>query len=236
MKAIILASGIGTRLKPLTEEKPKPMLQIGKKTIIERQLDLLEKNKIKDIIITTGPFHREFVHFLQKKYKDLNLTFINNPQYDTTNYIYSLWLTKDHITDDLLLLHGDLVFDEKLLKKIINEKEKNLVLVNKKAKVPEKDFKAVIKDDIVTKIGVNFFMDNAYLSMPLYKFRKEDFEIWMDEIESQVKTGHLARYAEDAFNKVSEKIQLKPLYFDKEFCMEIDTKDDLKKAKSILQK
>lgn len=234
MKAIILASGIGKRLRPLTNKIPKPLIKINDKTLIESQIENLVKCKIKDIVITTGLFEDKLQIFLKEKYRDLNVTYVNNPQYDTTNYIYSLWLTKDHIDDDIILLHGDLVFDEKLLKRLI-DKEENIVLVNKHAKVPKKDFKAVIENDKIVKIGVDFFTENSYLSMPLYKFSKNDFLIWMDEIEKEIKSGNLDIYAEDAFNNISDQIALKPLYFNKELCMEIDTIDDLKIARRKLK-
>ena len=208
MKAIILASGIGKRLQPLTKNIPKSLIKIKEKTIIERQIDSLLKCKINDIIITTGPFEKKLKNFLNDKYKDLNITYVLNPQYNSTNYIYSLWLTKFYINDDIILIHGDLIFDEKLLKKLVEKKE-NRVLVNKKAKIPKKDFKAVIEHDKVIKIGVNFFSENAYLTMPMYKLFKKDFLIWMKEIESEIKIGNLNIYAEDAFNKISNEITLK---------------------------
>lgn len=233
MKAIILASGIGKRLLPLTKDIPKSMIKINDKTLIERQLDSLIKEKIKDIIITTGLFEEKLKYFLKDKYQDLNLSYINNPQFDTTNYIYSLWLTKDLIDDDIILIHGDLVFDEKLLKKLV-EKNENLVLVKKEGKIPTKDFKAVIENGKIEKIGVEFFSKNAFPSMPMYRFTKEDFKRWMREIENEIKNGNLNIYAEDAFNKISDEVILRPLYFNKEVCMEIDTKEDLEKAKKIL--
>ena len=124
--------------------------------------------------------------------------------------------------------------DEKLLKKLVEKKE-NRVLVNKKAKIPKKDFKAVIEHEKVIKIGVNFFSENAYLTMPMYKLFKKDFLVWMKEIESEVKIGNLNIYAEDAFNKISNEITLKPLYFNNELCMEIDTINDLKNAENKLK-
>ncbi|MHA1874274.1 MAG: phosphocholine cytidylyltransferase family protein [Candidatus Heimdallarchaeaceae archaeon] len=235
MKAIILASGIGKRLLPLTKDKPKSLINVGKKTIIEMQLDNLKENGIKDIIITTGPFEDKMQLFLREKYPDLNISYVPNPQYDTTNYIYSLWLTKDLINDDIILIHGDLVFDKELLKRIIENREKNLVAVNKKADVPKKDFKAEIENEIVVNIGVNNFSKNSFLSMPLYKFSKKDFLAWIDEIDLELRNGNLQYYAEDAFNKISDKIILKPLYFEKELCMEIDTKEDLDNAKKLIQ-
>ena len=233
MKAIILASGIGKRLRPLTNKNPKSLIKINNKTIVECQINKLLKYKIKDIVLTTGPFENKLKKFLKEKYKNLDITYVNNSRYDKTNYIYSLWLTKEYINDDIILLHGDLIFDEKLLKKLIAKKE-NLVLINKEAKIPKKDFKAVIEKNKVIKIGVNFFTNNSYLSMPMYKFSKKDFLIWMNEIEKEIKKGNLNIYAEDVFNKISNKINLKPLFFYKEICMEIDTKEDLEKAKKII--
>ncbi len=235
MKAIILASGVGKRLRPLTNDIPKSLIKIGSRTLIERQIDSLVKCKIKDIIITTGLFEDKLKTFLKEKYTNLNLIYVSNPKYDTTNYIYSLWLAKDHLYDNIVLIHGDLVFDEKLLKRLIKKNE-NVVLVNKNVKVPKKDFKAVIEDEKVTKIGVNFFSQNAYYSIPMYKFSKKDFLAWMEEIEKEIKIGNVKIYAEDVFNKNSNKITLVPLYFDNEICMEIDTMEDLKKAKSLLDK
>lgn len=235
MKAIILASGIGKRLQPLTNEIPKSMVKLNDKTLIEWQIDNLANCKIKDIVITTGIFEEKFKHFINKNYDDLKITYINNPQYDTTNYIYSLWLTKNQIDDDIILLHGDLIFDKKLLKKLINKKG-NFVLVNKETKLPKKDFKAVIKNDRVNKIGVDFFTDESCLSMPLYKFLKDDFLIWIDEIEKEIKNGNLHIYAEDAFNNISDQIKLKPLYYKEELCMEIDTMDDLNIARKKIKK
>ena len=234
MKAIILASGVGERLRPLTDDKPKSLIKIHDKTILEHQLDNLSKCNIKDVIITTGPFEDKLRKFTMEKYRDFNFTFVKNPQYDSTNYIYSMWFTKDFIDDDIILFHGDLLFDEKLLKKMIKSKG-NFVLVNKKAKLPKKDFKAVIEKDKIVKIGVDFFDKNAYLSMPLYKFSKNDFLIWINKIEKEIKKGNLDIYAEDAFNEISDKITLSPLYFDKEFSMEIDTKEDMEIARKKMK-
>ena len=131
MKAIILASGVGKRLRPLTNDTPKPLLKINGKTILEHQLDNLSKCKIKNVIITTGPFEDKIQQFCHKKFRSVTFSFVNNPQYDTTNYIYSLWLTKDLIDEDVVLIHGDLIFTEKLLQKLIACK-KNCVLVKQK--------------------------------------------------------------------------------------------------------
>ena len=232
MKALILNSGRGERLRPLTEDKPKALIKIGDKTILGHQLDNLIRCNIKNIIITTGPFEDKIKMHVKEKYPEIKVSYVNNPKYETTNYIYSMWLTKALIDDDIILLHGDLVFDRKLLERLINEKCENCVLVNRKIKPPKKDFKAVIENNRVIKIGVEFSGENAFFSAPLYKFSKSDFLYWLDEIEKFIREGDIKSYAEDAFNKISDKIMLRPLYFNEEFCMEIDTKGDFKIARA----
>ena len=220
----------------MTYEIPKPLIKIIEdKTILEYQIDNLIGCGIRNIIITTGPFEDKIKMHVKEKYPKLDVTYVNNPKYETTNYIYSIWLTKGLIDDDIILLHGDLLFDKKLLEKLINEKCENCVLVNRGIKPPEKDFKAVIENNRVVKIGVEFSGENAFFSAPLYKFSKSDFLCWLDEVERFIKKEDIKRYAEDAFNKISDKIVLHPLYFDDELCMEIDTMEDLEIARKLIE-
>lgn len=231
MKAIILASGVGRRLRPLTNYVPKSLIKVGHKTILDYQLESLIKYGIDDIVITTGPFEGKIEEHVQRNYAT-RVQFIHNPEYESTNYIYTLWLIKDVIDDDIILLHGDLLFDSVLLGKLIRAKG-NRVLVNRKIKPPEKDFKALIENERVVKIGVALSGPNAYSCAPMYKLSKLDFLYWLDEIERFIKQGKVNCYAEDAFNEISGKILLRFLYFER-FCMEIDTMYDLEKAKAWL--
>ncbi len=232
MKALILASGVGKRLRPWTNYTPKPLIRIGDKTCLDYQVESLIKYGIENIIITTGPFKEKLEEHVRSNYH-VKVWFVNNPRYETTNYIYSLWLTKNLIDSDVLLLHGDLLFDGALIKKLTESKD-NRVLVNRQIKPPQKDFKALIENDRIVKIGVDLSGPNAYFCAPMYKFLKQDFLRWLAEIGDFIKQGNINCYAEDAFNRISEEIVLRPLYFE-EFCMEIDTVDDLERARRSLE-
>ncbi|MBY9002313.1 MAG: NTP transferase domain-containing protein [Candidatus Heimdallarchaeota archaeon] len=107
MQAIILNSGIGKRLLSLTSVKPKCLLEIKGKKILEYQLEALTENNIENILITTGPFENQIKDFVSQRFPNLNITYVNNPKYETTNYIYSIWLAKNQIEDTVILLHGD---------------------------------------------------------------------------------------------------------------------------------
>ncbi len=231
MKALILASGVGKRLRPLTYNMPKALIKIGDKTILDHQMNNLIECGIRKIIITTGHFESEIKMHVKERYPKIEVSYVNNLKYDTSNYIYSMWLTKKLIDDDIILLHGDLLFEKRLLERLIEEKYTNCVLVNRKIKAPKKDFKAVIENNRVYKIGVEFSGKNTVLSMPLYKFSKSDFLYWLDEMGRFIEGGNTTNYGEDAFNVISDKIILYPLYFEDEFCMEIDDMKDLKIAR-----
>jgi phosphoenolpyruvate phosphomutase len=234
MKALILASGKGERLYPLTKDIPKPLVEIGNRAILGIQIDNLVRCGITDVIITTGFFEGKIKDFVKEKYPNLNVCYVNNPKYETTNYIYSMWLTKKFIDDDIILLHGDLLFEKKLLERLVDENG-NRVLVNKKVAVPEKDFKAVVVNDRVVKIGVEFNGKNAFACLPLYKISKADFLFWIDECEQYIAKGDVNIYAENVLNEISDDLLLFPLYFDDELCMEIDTEEELELARKLIE-
>ena len=234
MQALILASGKGERLYPLTKAIPKPLVEIGNRAILGCQIDNLIGCGITDVIITTGYFEDKIKEYIKENYPNLNVCYVNNPKYKTTNYIYSMWLTREFIDDDIVLLHGDLVFERELLERLISENG-NRVLVNKKIGVPEKDFKAVVENNRVVKIGVEFSGENAFACLPLYKFSKADFLFWINECERYIAKRDVNIYAENAFNEISDNLLLFPLYFDDELCMEIDTMEDLEMARKIFK-
>ena len=114
--------------------------------------------------------------------------------------------------------------------KLIEAKD-NRVLVNKKLTPPEKDFKAMIKSNRIIKIGVDVSNPSAYFCAPMYKFSKADFLRWIAEMDGFINRGKVNCYAEDTLNEILREATLYPLYF-KEFCMEIDTVNDLEKARN----
>ncbi len=232
MKAIILNSGSGERLKPLTSKIPKCLVKINDISILEYQLKILTDKGIKEFVITTGPFEKSIKDLVNKFYSDKIVTFVKNPEYKKTNYIYSLWLARNEIDDDVLLLHGDLVFESSLVDKLLNKCDFNCIPINNSIAAPKKDFKALIENDEVKKIGVNIFADNAYFCAPIYKMSQASMLEWLERIDIYVNDGRTSNYAEDAFNEIAEKLRCKVLYFN-DFCMEIDTISDLSKARKF---
>lgn len=235
MKAIILNSGIGNRMDDLTKDKPKCLVELKKgETILGYQLKIIMRHGIKNIIITTGPFENQLKGYVAENFPNLDVTLVNNPKYAETNAIYSLFLTKSLIDDDVLLMHGDMVFDESIFEDLLEDEEENAVLVNKEMELPDKDFKGKIEGDRITEISVDIFGKDCVALLPVYKFSRESFLLWMVEIEKFIKKDDASVYAENAFKGISDKVKLAPVYFDKEVCMEIDNKEDLELAQNLL--
>ena len=146
MKAVIFNSGLGNRMGDFTKNNHKSMARLKDgETIFHRQLRMLSAEGIKDFIVTTGPFEDQ-LKAEAADFPELNFTFVRNDIYDKTNYIYSMYLAREYMNDDLVFLHGDLVFNRKLVHDVLNCEEKNTATVNFKKALPEKDFKGRVKD------------------------------------------------------------------------------------------
>ena len=116
MKALILNSGMGSRMGALTSQHPKCMSDISpRETILSRQLTLLHQAGVNDVVITTGLFDGVLVDYCRGLGLPMRFTFVKNPIYAQTNYIYSIYCARQYLDDDLLLLHGDLVFEATVL-------------------------------------------------------------------------------------------------------------------------
>ena len=226
MKALILNSGIGARMSSLTAEQPKCMTQLGsKETIISRQLRQLAAVGIDEVVITTGAFDKALMTYCQSLELSLEYTFVNNPVYKDTNYIYSICCAKEYLDDDIIMLHGDLVFEDKVLAKVMAY-QGSCMVTSSTAPLPEKDFKAVIKAGQIEAIGVELF-EAAIAAQPLYKLTKDTFIIWLDKMMEYCQRGNTKCYAEDAFNEVSSQCLVNPLDIKNMFCHEVDTPNDL---------
>ena len=226
MKALILNSGMGSRMGVLTSEHPKCMTEISpRETILSRQLAQLCDAGVKQVVITTGLFGHVLEAYCASLDLPLEYTFVHNPDYRITNYIYSIYLAREFLDDDLLLLHGDLVFENEVLDRVLAS-ETSCMTVSSTLPLPEKDFKAVMKDGKVLKVGVQFFEDAA-AAQALYHLKREDWKTWLKEIEAFVAAGKLTVYAEEALNALDGAANITALDVQDLLCAEIDDAQDL---------
>jgi len=158
MKAFILAAGQGARLLPLTKETPKTLLNIKGTTILEYQLVTLASCNVKEVVIIGG-FRVDKIRQAVDRYialhgLDLSVKVIVNKEYDITNNLFSLWLAKDEMTTDFLVINGDNVFDRRALIKTINTPNTNVVLaIHKNPSYDDEDMKVKLDGNQVTAIS-----------------------------------------------------------------------------------
>lgn len=235
MKAIILNSGMGSRLKDLTKNNPKSLVKISEKeTIFSRAIKILSQFEINEFIITTGYLNNVLEDYARDIFPEINFNFVYNSIYNKTNYIKSLNLIKEEINEDIILLHGDLIFSKEVAQKIINS-EKTSVVVDSSQNLSEKDFKAKIDNNQVKLISVNYIGEDAVACQPFYKLKAHDWNLWKSEIDNFCNKNKTNVYAEEALNNITNNLILNPLDIKGELCCEIDTVEDLNKVKELLK-
>lgn len=237
MKALILAGGSSKRLKPLTDDIPKCMLLVNGKTIIERQIDILQSFKINDVIVVTGFKSEILTEYLKKTFSGINFVFVHNDEYKDTGPAYGLYLAKEYIgSDDIIYLHGDLVCDKAVITKIIKSKFESTTALNRNTWHPEQTKISINKDHSIKTISKKLDPSNTDGEfVGATKISKKFGLRLKDILADMVKDGNRNSFAVDALNKVvqesSEKIHA--LDTTKYRSIEIDTAEDLKKANNI---
>jgi len=226
MKALILNSGMGTRMGVLASNHPKCMTEISvKETILSRQLKQLVEVGVEEIVITTGPMDSVLVNYCQSLELPVRITYVKNPEYKETNYIYSIYCAKNYLDDDIILMHGDIVMENDVLDKVVNS-EASCMVVSSTLSLPEKDFKAVVREGKVVKVGVEYF-NEAVAAVPVYKLLKKDWQLWLDKIVAYCEAGNTKVYAEEALNELDGAANIAALDVENLLCAEIDDQEDL---------
>ena len=158
---------------------------------------------------------------------------MKNPIYDKTNYIYSIYSAREYLNDDILLMHGDLVFENEVLDKVM-ESEVSCMTVSSTVPLPEKDFKAQVVNGFVKKVGVDIF-NEAMEAQALYNLKKEDWLLWLNKIIEFCENGKTNVYAENALNELEGAANIHALDIQNLLCSEIDNPEDLAVVTKKLQ-
>jgi len=233
VKALILNSGLGTRMGELTKEHPKCMTEIAPgETIVSRQLRMLSMAGITEIVMTTGVFAETLESYCGGLGLPVRITYVQNPRCRETNYIYSIYCAREYLDDDILLMHGDLVFSRDVLADLLAA-EGSRMAVSFSAPLPEKDFKAVTDGDLIRKVGIEFF-SSAAAAQPLYLLRKQDWALWLGKIVEYCETGRTGVYAENALNELDGAAGIRTLDTGNRLCCEVDNPEDLARVRKQL--
>lgn len=178
MQAIILAAGMGKRLKELTTENTKCMVEVNGVTLIDRMLHQLDRQYLSRIVIVVGYKGKKLIDYIDTLDIKTPITFINNPIYDKTNNIYSLSLAKDYLCDeDTLLFESDIIFEDSVITALIDDSRETLALVDKYESWMDGTCVKLAEDDSIEAFvsGGKFKFNESgdyYKTVNIYKFSR----------------------------------------------------------------
>ncbi|MBQ8205630.1 MAG: aminotransferase class I/II-fold pyridoxal phosphate-dependent enzyme [Alistipes sp.] len=242
MQAIILAAGMGRRLGELTNDNTKCMLEVNGTRLINRTLDAIAAVGIKRAILVVGYKAENVKKWVGQSYNGIEIVYVENPIYDQTNNIYSLFLAKEHLlNDDTILLESDLIFEPCVLSRIIDEPYPNLALVDKyeswmDGTVVTLDERLKIKGFFTKEEFRYSDIDSYYKTVNIYKFSREFSEThYVPFLEAYCHALGRNVYYEQVLKVITllDDSPLKALPLSGEKWYEIDDIQDLDIASSI---
>lgn len=242
MQAVILAAGMGKRLKELTKDSTKCMVPVNGVTLCERALRQLDRQGLSKIILVVGYEGQKLIDYVNTLNLATPVVFIDNEIYYKTNNIYSLYMAKDYlVAEDTLLLESDLIFEEKVLKRLIADPYPSLAVVAKYE--PWMDGTVVTLDEennILDFIGKKQFSyadtDKYFKTVNIYKFSKEFSEAqYVPFLEAYCKALGMNEYYEQVLKVITmlDKSGIRGMRLEDEVWYEIDDEQDLDIAESL---
>jgi choline kinase len=236
MKAIILAAGTASRLRPLTSNTPKCLLKVGQRTLLGRSMDALIAAGIHEFVIVTGYLHEQIETFVRQTYgESIRVCFIHNKDFETTNNIYSLWLARPEADgEEVLLLDSDLLYDGEIVKRILRDSHAN-VLTLIRHELGEEEMKVVMDSDgSITEISKTCSPALAAgESLGIERMGKAYTTALYKELDVMMNREHLEnKFYELAFQRlIAEGHTFSVLDVTDLFSCELDTVEDFENAK-----
>ena len=243
MQAIILAAGMGKRLKELTSNATKCMVEVNGEMMIHKTLMHLEKLNLNKIVLVVGYEGQQLMDYVNSLGLKTSVEYVVNDVYDKTNNIYSLYLAKEYLLqDDTLLLESDLVYEEAVIRKLVDTPYPSLVLVDKFESWMDGTCITVDEDDNITsfvsKREFDFTKtDEYYKTVNLYKFSKNFSEkYYVPFLEAYCNAMGLNEYYEQVLKVITflGDLEIKAVKLNGEKWYEIDDVQDLDIAESLL--
>lgn len=179
MQAIILAAGMGKRLKELTQDNTKCMVKVNGVSLIDRMLHQIQRQNVDRIVIVVGYEREKLKKYILTLGITIPIIYIDNPIYDKTNNIYSLFLASDYLCeDDTLLFESDLIFEDSVLDSLVSDPRPTLALVDKYESWMDGTCVKIDKEDNIEAFvpGKKFKFDEIrdyYKTVNIYKFSKD---------------------------------------------------------------
>ncbi|MEO8166921.1 MAG: phosphocholine cytidylyltransferase family protein [bacterium] len=234
MTAVILAAGIAARLRPLTDNIPKSLLEVGGTPLLQRNLESLQRNGIRRCVLVTGYLGRMIESFVSTLHVTMKIEFIRNPIFDQTNNNYSLWLARPAVDgQDIVLLDADILFDQMILTRLLQSSHSDALVMRASNNLGAEEIKCILNEDGAVKL-IGKHLDpqqSAGESLGIEKFSSATTSKLFDVLSRRYTINE---FYEASFQEVIDNnTKLFTVLSDGLPCMEIDTPSDLAAAEEL---
>ena len=238
MKAVILAAGQGSRLRPLTDRLPKCLVPMYRRPMIEYQMEYLDRAGFRECVIVVGYLGDMIRRRIGSRFGRINVKYVTNEVYDSTNNIYSLWMARNELNDDVLLLEGDLVYEYGLLQDVLRSRSLNVAVVDRFR--PPMNGTVILEEDGVSTAMVlksqqppDFDFGRALKTVNIYALSRDSLSAAIvPELDSYVSRGLTGEYYEAVMSDLIGRgeLQMAVHLTGSRMWTEIDTEDELREA------
>lgn len=237
MIGVILAAGMAKRLRPLTDTKPKCLLKVGDRTLLERTIDAMAATGITELVVVTGYRGEMIREWINTHRQTLKWTFIDNADYEHNNNIYSLWLAGQVVRgQEFLLMDSDILCDPQAVAEVARQEEPALAL--NRHELGEEEMKIVVdQDNRITEISKTCRVEDAVgESVGIEKMTAAYSEALYRELDQMIeKEGLIDIFYERAFERlIPQGHTFKVVDTTRFFSYELDTPEDFERATALL--
>lgn len=236
MIAVILAAGTGTRLMPLTKDVPKPLLEIGDMSLLERMMIICIAHGVDEFVIVVGHKKQKVldkVDYLSNKY-DVKINTVENKEYSQTNTSCSVSLATKNLDDDVMIINGDNVVDEHIISGLLKIGKTALVIDNHK-ELNEESFKLRIEDEKIMEIGKGINISTASGEfIGISKVARDDLNSFNSILEALI-AEDVQNYYDLAYKDLSQESRIDYFYTNGLKWTEIDDKNDWEYAHTLIE-
>ena len=234
MQAIILAAGRGKRLCPWTESRPKCLIDFGDKTLLEHNISILSKYGIKRILLVIGYLGEMIREKIGSAFTNVRIEYISNSVYKEGGSGHSLWLARGMVEDENIIMDSDILFDGRILEKLLNSDYKNCMVVDEELVDTGEEVKVLAESGFIKDLGkeIRNYSNCIGEMIGITRLSKKGWEFLVEELERFSHRGIIMAEYENAIGNMVKRCPMHYIYTDGLPWIEIDFPEDLDKARN----